>query len=418
MLQKASMLLLLISSFLIFASNLDAELQNDLLPYTGAYRLGTANHLAISIRRMGPRFVLVLTDFRTDAFRVLFPTKEKDAFVVGKELIQPEPVESRVIFERDGKGNVRSIQLKDVADDYVFSAEKVIHHVHPIEIRNGSILLKGNLFLPDTKAPYPAVVLAHASEDNDRYSFDALPHILSAIGIAVIVYDKRGTGESNGSWQDSGLQELSDDLLAAVHLLKKRKDINGQKIGIIGFSEGGWVAPLAAKRDSSISFIVSISGGVLKKSETFLYKYKQQFEEQGLSGQAFEQAMAEKRAIISESEERVRTGNKPTGFDLRISYDPTADWNSFQNPVLYLGGSYDVLEPAEESAARLKHLLSRNRNRDFTIKLFPQTNHAMLLAKTNKPSEFQTMKGVSQFAPGYWDTLLRWLQLRLATQRS
>lgn len=140
----------------------------------------------------------------------------------------------------------------------------------------------GDLHLPKTaKLRHPAVVLAHGSEDSDRYSFDSLPHVLAHRGVAVLTYDKRGTGKSSGSWQDSGLEALADGLLKAVMLLKSRSDIDPNRIGVIGFSEGGWVAPLAASKSSDIHFIVSISGGAFTKGHSFIHKYRQQFAEQG-----------------------------------------------------------------------------------------------------------------------------------------
>lgn len=95
-------------------------------------------------------------------------------------------------------------------------------------------------------------------------------------------------------------------------LLKSRSDIDPNRIGVIGFSEGGWVAPLAASKSSDIHFIVSISGGAFTKGHSFIHKYRQQFAEQNLSGEGLEKALAEKQAIVAESLEKVKSGRAST----------------------------------------------------------------------------------------------------------
>ncbi len=245
------------------------------------------------------------------------------------------------------------------------------------------------MYLPDRKPPYGAIILAHGSEDSDRYSFDALPFVLADRGLAVLAYDKRGTGESTGSWQDSGLEELAGDLLASLELLLRRNDIHKDNIGIIGFSEGGWVAPLAASRSTQIAYIVSISGGAYTKGYSFLHKYRSQFIEQGLTGEKLQQAMNEKEAIVAASQERVNKGTNPSGFDRRITYDPSVHWKEFKKPVLYLGGECDSLEPVKETAKRLEQIFISSNHPDFTIHIFSHAHHAMFLANTCRPSEFE-----------------------------
>jgi uncharacterized protein len=388
------------------------QMDDPLLEYAGVYTVGDHHDICISLRKFGEKSTLVLSDIQTDEVRMLFP-QSKDRFVAGTQLTQPQPIQYHISFNRDSRSKVASLTLRDENHSSESIASKQTHRKEPANFLNGNVRLLGDLHLPKTaNRRHPAVVLGHGSEDSDRYSFDCLPYVLAHHGVAVLAYDKRGTGRSSGSWQDSGLEALADDLQKAVVLLKSRSDIDPNRIGVIGFSEGGWVAPLAASKSSDIHFIVSISGGAFTKGHSFIQKYRQQFAEQGLAGESLERALAEKQAIVAGSLERVKLGKQPSGFDLRITYDPTEHWRSFKGPVLYLIGEYDSLEPAEQSAQRLFSVLTESKNPDFTIKVFPRTHHGMFLGVTGRPSEFSMMK-VNQLVPGYWDTLIRWLETRL-----
>lgn len=406
-----SCVMVIMTSFAALAQETSSP--EKLLKYTGLYKIGENHEIGISMRRAGGRSILVLSDIQTDAIRALFPQGE-DRFIAGREMIRPEPAQYHISFRKNSRGEVTSLVIREDGLRIEQVGHRQPQRTVPVKFHNGDVSLVGTLYLPDRKGPrFPAVVLSHGSEDNDRYSFDSLPYVLSHRGIAVLTYDKRGTGQSTGSWQDSGLETLADDLVAAVALLKSRRDIDSRRLGVIGFSEGGWVAPLAASKSPDLRFIVSISGGAFTKGISFIYKYRQQFLEDGLAGESLNKALAEKEAIVAQSAEKVKSGKQPSGFDKRITYDPADDWSSFKGSVLYMVGEFDVLEPAEQSAKRLGEILKESGNSDFTIKLFPRAHHGMLLGVTGKPSEFFSLRGISQFVPGYWDVLLCWLDSRL-----
>ena len=392
------------------AAQQSAPSLTQLLSYAGLYRMEGGGNVIISVRTVGQQRVLLLTDLRNDNIRGLFPAGA-DNFVAGKELLSPEPVEYNIRFERTAEGDVVKIKVQQTGPEMV--GEKKSIEKLPIEFSNGEVTLKGDLYLPNRNAKYGMVILVAGSEDDgDRYSFDALLFALVEEGLAVLTYDKRGTGLSTGSWQSSGLDDLAGDLLAALEVLLKRNDIEKDNIGLIGTSEGGWVAPLAASRSDKIAYIVNISGGAFTKGYSFLHKYRVRFIEQGLQGPQLEEAMAEKVGIVAAGKQRVETGASPTGFDRRISYDPLQDWKKFQKPVLYLVGDCDSLEPAKESAARFRQIFGDSHHPDFTIQVFPQAHHMMFLANTCKPSEFERMQGIGKFVPGYWDLLLSWIRSR------
>jgi len=389
-----------------------AEAPADPFPLAGVYA-GEGPHPleAVSPRRMGEREVLVFTDLGTGAVRVLFPAGQ-DVFTAGRTVAQPEPAALRLTFRPGG-----ALEIRELASGAAWNARKLSARREEVAFQGEGVALRGTLHLPPSGAgPFPAVVLAGGSEgEGDRHSFDALPYVLAQRGIAVLAYDKRGTGESEGSW-DVDHDLLAADLLAALALLGERDDLS-DTLGVIGFSEGSWIAPLAASRSPAVDFIVAISGGVLPKAESFLHKARRELEERGLAGEALEQAFAEQQAVIEASVDRQFEGEGVTPFDLRMLHDPSDQWTAFRGPVLALFGEWDTLVPAERSAERLRELLTKARHPDFRIRLFPKAHHSLFLGVTGTPAEFARMEGIGGYVPGYWETLLLWLDAKTGAAR-
>jgi len=370
---------------------------------------GARGFIAISPLGAGGSMRLLLADVASDQLRMLFPVAA-DSFAGGPEIARPEPVQIAVRVRRSPAGRVDALVLHRT-DGVPEQARRVALRSVPVAFTSAGARLLGTLLLPSAsrRGSYPGIVLAHGSEDNDRNSFGPVPYVLAGHGYAVLVFDKRGTGASSGSWRDAGLEPLADDVAAAVRLLAARADVDARRIGIVGFSEGGWVAPLAAARTPLVRFIATISGGGLTKGDAYVHKMRRLAEESGLTGRALDSAVAAAETTIAESRERVRSTRSSSGFDRRVAYDPTDDWRRFRGPVLAMAGADDVLDPAVRSTAWLERTLRRAGNLDVTVKLFPRGHHSLLLGVTGTPSEFATMRGISQLVPGYWEVLTGWL---------
>jgi uncharacterized protein len=246
------------------------------------------------------------------------------------------------------------------------------------------------------------IALAHGSEDNDRYSFGAMPWVLASQGYAVLVYDKRGTGASTGDWHPAGLEEYADDLVAGIVAMSTRSEIDTARIAVLAMSEGGWVAPLAASRLAAIRAIATISGGARTKGDAYVHKMRREAEAAGRSAAAVDSIVRAAEELVASSVRKVKTGRSPSGFDRRIAYDPTQDWRRFKGPVLYMGGEADVLESGPDAALWFRRLFAETGNEDVT----------------GDPSEFYSLRGITQFAPGYWDVLLRWLDVHVRSMHT
>lgn len=388
-------------------------------PEVGAYA-GEGPHglLVVSPRAMGERRVLVLTDLGTGAIRALFPAEPPWQWVAGETLRSPEPAAFRLRFEGAGGGPPAGLVIEDVATGVTWRARRVPLRSEEVEIRHDGLSLRGTLHLPPAAPPgrLPGIVLAPGSEDEGtRHSLDALPYVLAREGFAVLAVDKRGTGASDGSW-DVDHDTLAGDLAAWVEWLATRPELDG-RIGVFGFSEGGWIAPLAAARTEAIDFIAVSGGGALPKSASFLHQAEKRLEEEGVprevQAEARERALAEKRSFLEESARRAEGGTDATPFDLRMAHDPAPEWRRFRGPVLWMIGEDDALVPPRASAERMREVLAEAGHPDHTVRLFPRATHGMFRSVTGAPGEFFRMEGLGEIAPGYWETLLRWLDTRV-----
>ena len=383
-----------------------------LLAYAGVFRMGSAHDVAIVPFRAGSTWMLMLADAQSDALRFLTPAGP-DTFTAGPETIAPTPVEWTLTARRQD-GRVAVIAMTSAQTSTTFEGRRIPVDAIPVSIVHGSVRLEGSLYRPrERRGRLPLIALAHGSEAADRYSFGPLPLVLAANGFAVLAYDKRGSGASTGEWSAAGVDELADDLIAAIRAVSERADIDSSRIAILGTSEGGWVAPLAASRFHGVKAIVAICGGARTKGDAYVYKIRRERQGAGASPASVDSAVREAEALVAASRMRVAQGTA-SGFDRRLSYDPTTDWRGFRGPVLSMGGEADVLESGPESAEWFRRLFEQAGNADATVRLWPRAHHSLLLGVTGEPGEFRTLRGIKQLAPGYWDVLLRWLDVHLS----
>src|SRR5216683_4017173 len=139
------------------------------------------------------------------------------------------------------------------------------------------ISLAGTLTLPRGPGPFPAVILLSGSGPHDRDEslvghrpFLVLADHLTRKGIAVLRFDKRGIGKSTGDYTDATTADFASDAEAVLAYLKTRKEIDPKKIGLIGHSEGGMIAPMVATRSNDVAWIVLLAGPALKGEDTLL----------------------------------------------------------------------------------------------------------------------------------------------------
>jgi pimeloyl-ACP methyl ester carboxylesterase len=313
-------------------------------------------------------------------------------------------------------------------------------HEKTVHFSNGSVALAGSLFLPDGGGSHPAVVLFHGSGPQARDETTA--RWFAAQGIAALAYDKRGVGESSGDFRQVPFTDLCGDGLAAVAFLKARSDIDPRRIGVWGLSQGGWLGPLAASQSRDVAFVIAVSGPGVSPGEQMIFYYGSQLRNQGLSESAIAEAStlrrqvwqylatgagyAEAKAALARSRPQpwfaaLKTQNdglfalsdseildKPETrsriwFRVEVNYDPRAALRKLAVPALFLFGQSDQLVPVDKSVEIIRATLSEGPPHDFTIKAFPDADHQI---------EIIAADGTRQAAPGYLDTMRRWLRAK------
>src|SRR6476660_1415538 len=134
---------------------------------------------------------------------------------------------------------------------------------HSVKFHNQDVNLAGSLLLPRSEGPVPAVVFVHGAGRQTRESYRELGEYFASQGFAALIYDKRGTGQSGGTYEShEPYENLVNDALSAVAFLKQRREIAKSKIGIWGLSQGAYISAAAANRAEDIRFIIAVGASV------------------------------------------------------------------------------------------------------------------------------------------------------------
>lgn len=290
--------------------------------------------------------------------------------------------------------------------------------------------LVGDLFLPAepaTDGPVPAIVMVTGSGPSaGEYArnWEDIGPRLTAAGIATFGYDKPGCGESTGDWTGLTLHERADETLAAVAAVAGQPEIDADRIALIGGSQGGWVAPLAASRGDAVKAVVTISGPGVTVAESDEYQIEAEGTHDGYSREQIDQALALFRRVLG----RLRAGDDPAeilageidligtpvaelaelgsvkelAFFGRIAdYDPVPALEALRCPLLAIFGADDVHVPTRASVAAYEAAFARSGHTRHQIAVFPDADHRILVADpaTGRPRR----------APGLFELITAWL---------
>lgn len=248
---------------------------------------------------------------------------------------------------------------------------EAIDNLNHIEFYSGNQPFIGHLILPDGEGPFPAVVYVHGSGPTTRHEFDFGIPTLQAAGIAVFSYDKRGVGDSEGvfvgthnlngspSLSEWRLPQLADDALAAVTFLENLQEINPDQIGLIGWSQAGWIIPVAVTRSDVPAFTVIANGPTVTVGEAEFH--------QQLTGKPYNMPP------MTESEREVLS-EQLAAFDGPHGFDPREYIEAISIPGLWIWGDLDGWVPTRESRAILESIVAEH-DKDFTIQYHMSYGH-------------------------------------------
>jgi pimeloyl-ACP methyl ester carboxylesterase len=305
------------------------------------------------------------------------------------------------------------------------------------------IQFAGTMTVPQGKGPFPAVVLVHGSGRNTRDEellghkvFLVLADHLSKQGIAVLRYDKRGVAGSKGDYNAATSFDFADDAQAAVEYLRTRSDVDQKKIGMVGHSEGGIIAPIVAARDPKLGFIVLMAGPGIRGDALLLEQSKLISRANGESEEEIEadaklslQQFAIMTADVDDAsitarlkvlmEQAEATGAIPKGagavqletlnkpwYRAFVKYDPAVALKKVNQPVLAVNGELDLQVPAKLNLDGIRAALKHNKK--LTVQELPKINHAFQTATTGSPREYGKIE--ETFAPTALNAISSWIR--------
>lgn len=349
---------------------------------------------------------------------------------------------ARISFEPCAKGRMR-FALQDGPSGL---ATKIPLQVEDTRFKSGELTLHGRLVMPaEVNGPVPLAVLVHGSERTSAVDAQPMQYLLPAQGVAVFVYDKRGTGQSQGKYtQDFYL--LADDAIAALGEARRLRPGAFSQAGYVGASQGGWIAPLAASR-SSVDYTIVLFGladsALAEDREQVMGVLRDKGHKADVLAKAREVTDATGKLIASGFHEgfddldrvRLKYGDEPWFDDLKGEFtgsivrapaetpqwlmrmigmrqDQGTSWNyeplpvlaKLPGPQLWVLAEDDVQAPNTETKRRLEAM--QHKRRPIDVVVYPRTDHGILEYATEDAGRVML-----RHPDGYLRLLADWIKL-------
>ncbi|MDH4403511.1 MAG: alpha/beta fold hydrolase [Flavobacterium sp.] len=351
------------------------------------------------------------------------------------------------------KGKVEKEVIKrpqEPKKPYSYYTEEVV-----FENKSANINLAGTLSIPTKEGVFPAVILISGSGAQNRDEellghkpFLVIADYLTKNGIAVLRFDDRGTAMSKGNYATATTLDFATDVEAAVLYLQTRNEIDQKKIGLIGHSEGGMIAPIVASKSKRVSFIVLLAGTGIPGDELLLLQQELIGKASGISendltkiklsnseifnivNKATNPDQMRKditdqinKSIKSDPESKIPEGISESDFiDMQVSqllspwmqffikYNPALALEKVKCPVLALNGDKDMQVPSKVNLDAINNALVKGGNKKVTIKELPNLNHLFQECKTGAPQEYSEIE--QTFSPLALTEIVNWIQIQ------
>jgi len=332
---------------------------------------------------------------------------------------------------------------------YSYYTEEVI-----FENKLAKINLAGTLSLPAKEGVFPAVILITGSGAQNRDEellghkpFLVIADYLTKNGIAVLRFDDRGIAMSKGEFTLATTLDFATDVEAALQYLQKRKEIDQKKIGLIGHSEGGIIAPMVANKSKNISFIIVLAGTGIPGDELLLLQQELIGRASGISEDDLKKSKITNKEVFeivknatnsdqmkkditnyitksikSDPESKIPDGISESEFinmqvsqitnpwmQFFIKYNPALALEKVNCPVLALNGDKDLQVPSKVNLEAINKTLIKGGNKKVTIKELPNLNHLFQECKTGSPQEYSEIE--QTFSPLALNEIVNWIQI-------
>lgn len=420
---------------LVRAAAIDQKLLQD---YVGSYQ-PQANQTILVTQNPFNQLTVFVTEASGSSEAItrslnLIPSSDNSFFSSKSAIAPPTDPDEIVTFTRGTKGEINALVWQQPNGSKITAPKLVApFRQEAITFHNGAVTLGGTLLSPLSNEPHAAMVVVQGSGPTTRDN--ALMFLRAQrfvqMGIAVLLYDKRGTGDpSGGYWQSATFSDLAGDALAAVAFLKQRKDIRSQEIGFQGNSEAGWVIPIAANASTDISFVIICSGGGISVIDSELREADSYASSNKLTPQDRDELFRfirlkwdyvttrsgwgeyEAAAKNAQAKPWFATINGPLTndpqvwrqFGLRKDKDSESEQliEHLKPPVLVLFGSpeLDTEVPVTQAMAAWERAMQKSSNKDYSISSVDAVGHSLF---------FRAEGGKTVFAPEPFGLVKAWL---------
>lgn len=321
---------------------------------------------------------------------------------------------------------------------YPYREEEVV-----VENAAASVKLAGTLTLPQGKGPFPAVFLITGSGPQDRDEslmghkpFLVLADHLTRNGIAVLRVDDRGVAKSTGDFATATTADFATDAEAGFLYLLSRPEIEHSRVGLIGHSEGGLIAPMVAARNDKVAFVILMATTAIPGDEVLVEQVQMISTASGASSEQVTSATTREREIFAilrnekdaaTREQKVRekvAGAMPEAqltaqlkamespwFRYFLQYDPAQTLRKVKYPVLAIDGDKDTQVSAKVNLPAIRTALLAGGNTHVETVDFPGLNHLFQSARSGAPSEYGTIE--ETFSPVALEKISEWIKLQI-----
>lgn len=358
---------------------------------------------------------------------------------------------------------VRPVRPQEPKPPFPYNVEEVGY-----DNAAASVHLAGTLTTPRRRGPHPAVLLITGSGAQDRDEtlvghkpFLVIADYLTRRGIAVLRVDDRSVGGSTGDFAKSTSEDFTGDVLAGVDYLKSRRDIDPERIGLIGHSEGGIIAPAAAARSKDVAFIVLLAGpgvpghqllsrqiellqgaasapadystfmielsqellnlSVAESDDTLAQQRMAAYWNERKTAAASSQLSAETKALIASADTDAAIASsiqelRTPWMKYFLAYDPAPALTQVTCPVLALNGTLDLQVEAEQNLPAIAAALEAGQNTDYTVTALDDLNHLFQPATTGSTEEYAQIE--TTIDPTALRAISSWLRPRVSRSAS
>ncbi|MGB0524474.1 MAG: alpha/beta hydrolase family protein [Flammeovirgaceae bacterium] len=373
---------------------------------------------------------LRILDHMTGKQRVAFPMAP-NRYVAGPSMLNPFPQELSFTVVGSDNNQVPGIEYRDGSESYRAKRMEDIANYEDFKVKNGEVELSCTITFPSGDGPFPLVVhVPRAGEITQADAFDNHLRLLPWNNVAVLRYDKRGTGESTGNLETAAFDDLANDLLAIIKHAKQNPKIVSDKIGVSGLDYASKSMFIAAAKSKEIKFVISLGSSALNMEESELLACAQRMEMDGFDAQQVNEALNYQKSMfkyfrgeidslafqtLSDEAKQQKWNTYVTLFDnkkyinqwrIRHHYDPIPYLKKIEVPLLLAYGENDLIAPPKYNFPVIKKVFENSKTPHNQLIVYPNANHQFILGETRGDFQFTEIKG---YAPGFFQKVHSWI---------